>query len=395
MQSINNYNIDNSYTDNSTVVNYYLTPDSGKTLCSPVVFDESSKVFTVPETGQQFLCDYWIYHYTPDNTLTLNGVEFDGNYLGSYILRLADSSYVIGDTVVPAVWVVYMDEKVYVIPYYTNSETGNIVPLDFQPYAYSMVSQSSCSINGHTYTSETSQPPTCVASGERKYTCSVCGNEYVEDIPATGIHSYQYAVSQDPTCTADGVALYTCSVCGDQYTEPIAATGHTDHVLEIVPTVYDEEGIVASLGYTVYECTVCGYQHRVNDDIEADSESLLSGLTGAIKSFSKSIWSAISFGIGKVFSGFTDLIGGIFGFLSDTVLGGVKNFFSSFSDSSILDIFQQENEDGSTTTTLPEGMSGAMATVGGFITGLPSELLGVLVFGIALLLLLAALKLLL
>ena len=60
MQSINNYNTDNSYTDNSTVVNYYLTPNNGETLCSPVVFDESTKVFTVPETGQQFLCDYWI-----------------------------------------------------------------------------------------------------------------------------------------------------------------------------------------------------------------------------------------------------------------------------------------------------------------------------------------------
>lgn len=338
MQSINNYNIDNSYTDNSTTVNYYLTPNNGDTLCSPVVFDESTKVFTVPETGQQFLCDYWIYHYTPDNTLTLNGVEFSGNYLGSYILRLADSSYVIGDTVVPAVWVVYMDEKVYVIPYYTNTETGNIVPLDFQPYSYAMVSQSSCSINGHTYTSDTTQPPTCSVPGERKYTCSVCGNEYVEDIPATGVHSYRYSVSQDPTCTADGVALYTCSVCGDQYTEPIPALGHSYKLIEYVAPEYDENGTAVSAGHYLYECSVCGNQYSETDEIPVTEESWFSWLGGLFKK-------AISAIVNGFASGIEYLLEHVIGGVSDFIVRVTSWAFNLFDGSALVSWFDWFSED--------------------------------------------------
>lgn len=378
MQTINNYNIDNSYTDNSTTVNYFIgsLADDGSVsdIYAPNLFDEDTMIFTEPETGTEYQAAGWLYNY---ETRTY-GIAFDSGVL------------TVNDTGVDYVRLTYGDNAVTVEYFQGDAETL----VSSSSYAYVMASQSACNINGHTYTYETVKEPTCTAPGERKYTCSVCGDEYAEEIPTVG-HSYEYSIYQAPTCTAAGIGLYTCSTCGDQYTEPIAATGHTSELIEYVPTVYDDNGIVVSAGYSVYRCSVCGAEYTVADEIPMESEGWFDGFANAIKSFGKAAFSAIGSGLSKVFSGFTDLIGGIFGFLSDTVLGGVKNFFSSFSDSSILDIFQQENEDGSTTTTLPEGMSGAMATVGGFITGLPSELLGVLVFGIALLLLLAALKLLL
>lgn len=378
MQTINNYNIDNSYTDNSTTVNYFIgsLADDGSVsdIYAPNLFDEDTMIFTDPETGTEYQAAGWLYNY---ETRTY-GIAFDSGVL------------TVNDTGVDYVRLTYGDNAVTVEYFQGDAETL----VSSSSYAYVMASQSACNINGHTYTYETVKEPTCTVPGERKYTCSVCGDEYAEEIPTVG-HSYEYSIYQAPTCTAAGIGLYTCSTCGDQYTEPIVSTGHTPELIEYVPTVYDDNGIVVSTGYSVYRCSVCGAEYTVPDEIPMESEGWFDGFASAIKSFGKAAFSAIGSGLSKVFSGFTDLIGGIFGFLSDTVLGGVKNFFSSFSDSSILDIFQQENEDGSTTTTLPEGMSGAMATVGGFITGLPSELLGVLVFGIALLLLLAALKLLL
>jgi len=87
-----------------------------------------------------------------------------------------------------------------------------------------------------------------------------------------------------------------------------------------------------------------------------------------------------------------DLISGFFGFLSETVLGGVKDFFSSFTDGSLFGFFQQENEDGSSTTGLPSGVSGAFAFISGVIMLLPDELRNLLIFGVGALLFFAVLK---
>ena len=254
-----------------------------------------------------------------------------------------------------------------------------------------MASQSACNINGHTYTYETVQEPTCTTPGERKYTCSACGNEYAEEIATVG-HSYEYSIYQAATCTAAGIGLYTCSICGDQYTEPIAATGQTDKLISYTPTEYDENGIVISTGYSVYECEVCGTQYTVQDEIPMEDEGWFEGFGNAIKSLGKAAWSAISSGIGKFFSGFADLLGGFFGFLSDTLLGGVKDFFTTFSDGSLFSFWTQENEDGTTTTTLPDGLAAAFAFVSGVFMLFPVEIRSLFVFLIAVLIFLGVLK---
>lgn len=69
--------------------------------------------------------------------------------------------------------------------------------------------------------------PTCIAEGSKKRTCTVCGVEKVETIPATGEHTYgEWQVTKQATCTADGTKTKTCTGCGATQTEVIAKLGH-------------------------------------------------------------------------------------------------------------------------------------------------------------------------
>ena len=68
---------------------------------------------------------------------------------------------------------------------------------------------------------------TCVAEGSKKRTCTVCGVEEVETIPATGVHTYgEWQVTKQATCTADGTKTKTCTGCGATQSQVIAKSGH-------------------------------------------------------------------------------------------------------------------------------------------------------------------------
>ena len=110
---------------------------------------------------------------------------------------------------------------------------------------------------------------TCTEEGEKKFTCSICGDEKTEKVSATGHqhteirnkkeatcketgysgdtwckdcgkkilpgqtiaktenHSWDAGkVTTKATCTEEGEKTFTCSICGDKKTEKISATGH-------------------------------------------------------------------------------------------------------------------------------------------------------------------------
>ena len=68
---------------------------------------------------------------------------------------------------------------------------------------------------------------TCVAEGSKKRTCTVCGVEEVETMPATGVHTYgEWQVTKQATCTADGIKTKTCTGCGATQSQSIAKLGH-------------------------------------------------------------------------------------------------------------------------------------------------------------------------
>lgn len=427
MEDLDAYNQSNPYLENQYTPNYYITPDDGDTLYSPAVFSESTKTFTEPHTGNQYLCTRWAYHYSEDNTLTIVGMPvLEGDYLGSYIMDMADNSYYVDGIEIPVLWIIYCTEAMLIMPLYRDAD-GVITPIGYQWYDYAVVAQTECGIGehdmdwettveptctgpgtetgtcsicgetqtyqlnqlDHIYKSSVTQQATCTGTGIMIYTCTACGNEYTETIAATGVHSYNYSLTTTPTCTTEGTALYTCSVCGNQYAETVPAISHKEQIIASVETVYDEDGYVVTAGYTVYECTTCGQQRREVDDVAGTGDDLLGGLGGAITSFAKRAWLAISSGLGKLFSGFADLLGGIFGFFTDTVIGGVKNFFATLSDDSILGYYQDDTG----AAALPEGVGSAMAMIPAFFGGLPAELQAPVIFGIAALFLIAALKL--
>ncbi|MCI9101332.1 MAG: hypothetical protein HFH58_16165 [Lachnospiraceae bacterium] len=67
---------------------------------------------------------------------------------------------------------------------------------------------------------------TCTSSGDKKYSCVVCGHSYNEIIPATG-HDYAQTASKEQTCTEDGYVSYKCTKCNDSYTTAFKAEGHS------------------------------------------------------------------------------------------------------------------------------------------------------------------------
>ena len=85
-------------------------------------------------------------------------------------------------------------------------------------------------------------------------TCEVCGAVVSREILPKG-HQYE-AVVTAPTCTEGGYTTYTCSVCGDSYVDD-----HTDalgHDFQVT-VVEAQEG---AEGYTQHTCLRCGYSYR-------------------------------------------------------------------------------------------------------------------------------------
>jgi len=73
---------------------------------------------------------------------------------------------------------------------------------------------------------ETITQGTCTATGTKKRTCTKCGQGETDEISATG-HSYgNWETTTEATCTEAGTQTKTCSVCNDKQTEAIVALGH-------------------------------------------------------------------------------------------------------------------------------------------------------------------------
>lgn len=133
----------------------------------------------------------------------------------------------------------------------------------------------------------------------------------------------------------------------------------------------------------------------------AETESLWSKLkdavTTGIADLIEGLFTLLTEVLQKLIGAATDLLTGIFSFLTDTVLGGVTDFFTSLTDGSLLDGFQQSTTDAegnvTVTTGLPEGVSAVFAFFSGLFLLMPPELRYAAFFGIGLMLFLAVLKL--
>lgn len=331
-QSISKYNSGNNWVDNSTTVNYFIGTVGEDGTVSDVydiaLYDEETLIFTEPVTGAQYQTSGWTYYYTTR----------------SYDIDVESGTFAIGDSDITQIICTYGDDAVS-IGYYDSS--GSEVQTD--EYAYVMVSQSQCSLTGHVNTVETTKEPTCTRTGERTYTCSVCGNVSVEDIPMMG-HSKQYSEFKSPTCTDSGLALYSCTTCGDEVSENIDPLGHDWLATEVVATTYslpegtscpecsgtDFTGVLddvnqiyncacnscaaawtvsadETLGYTVYTCSRCEKTRIEYDGEDGDGlfksigNFIANGLTWCTEKLSQLVDNFTS--ILDTFNEYTELVG--------------------------------------------------------------------------------------
>ena len=188
----------------------------------------------------------------------------------------------------------------YCISGFDNSLVGDNV-ITISAYGYSAKLTLHIKEHIHNYNLwQTTVNPTCTEGGEMIRSCSVCGAEETKTIDALG-HDYseQWTVDEEADCVNDGSKSRHCSRCdaktdvtvieakghtevvdkavaatctADGYTEgkhcsvcnavikareKIAATGHK-YVETVVEPSYSNRG------YTLYECSVCGYSYKDN-----------------------------------------------------------------------------------------------------------------------------------
>jgi hypothetical protein len=78
---------------------------------------------------------------------------------------------------------------------------------------------------GHDYEAVVTAP-TCTEEGYTTYTCSRCGDSYVDDTVAALGHDYVLTEKLDPTREDDGYEIHTCSRCGDTQKKVLPAIGN-------------------------------------------------------------------------------------------------------------------------------------------------------------------------
>ena len=160
-----------------------------------------------------------------------------------------------------------------------------------------MLEVSTCHVFGEW---QTTVKPTCTEGGEMIRSCSVCGAEETKTIDALG-HDYseQWTVDEEADCVNDGSKSRHCSRC-DAKTDVtvIEAKGHTEVVDKAVAATCTKTGLTegkhcsvcnavivaqekiaatghkyvetvvepsySNRGYTLYECSVCGYSYKDN-----------------------------------------------------------------------------------------------------------------------------------
>ena len=102
----------------------------------------------------------------------------------------------------------------------------------------------------HEYADEVTKQPTCTETGIRTYTCTVCGQNYTEEVPALG-HDYHSEVTVQATCTEKGELTYTCSRCDSSYTEEVVS--HHEYTEQITAAA-----TCTTDGLKTLTCSICG-----------------------------------------------------------------------------------------------------------------------------------------
>jgi len=79
----------------------------------------------------------------------------------------------------------------------------------------------------HKYVPVLTKEASCTEKGEMTYTCSLCNEQYAEEVPVKRHSVTDFKVTDKPTVNDWGYQVGICSVCGEEVTESIPRLGST------------------------------------------------------------------------------------------------------------------------------------------------------------------------
>lgn len=111
--------------------------------------------------------------------------------------------------------------------------------------------------------------PTCTEQGYTTYTCTACGDSYIDDyVPANGHTEGEWFRYSAPTCTQEGEMRLCCNACGEVLGKTAIEKNEHDYTLTVVQPSGGEQG------YSLHTCTQCGYSYKDNFFTEVYTEGL-------------------------------------------------------------------------------------------------------------------------
>jgi len=193
-------------------------------------------------------------------------LSVDGSYLNyntSTNFKFADTAYVwtvaagdsgfIFDSAATTRGIYYQISSTKFGAYSTSYASSASYVSNLMVFKY-QVGDAGCS---HSYISKEITAPTCLGTGSRSHTCSLCGYSYIEEIPATG-HDYELTVVA-PTCENNGYTIHACKNCSYSYNDTaVNPIGHNYSSVVTAPTCTEK-------GYTTYTCSNCGNVYTWNE----------------------------------------------------------------------------------------------------------------------------------
>ena len=109
----------------------------------------------------------------------------------------------------------------------------------------------------HQYENTVTKQPTCAETGTMTYVCSLCGNTYTEEIPATGDHDWgEWETVVPPTSETAGTKKRTCARCGEAEEQEIPPLVSCKH--KYVVNTVTKQPTCAETGTMTYVCSLCG-----------------------------------------------------------------------------------------------------------------------------------------
>ena len=147
-----------------------------------------------------------------------------------------------------------------------------VMLLGMLPFSALAEDTGECPAGGqHNWEGRYDPEPQCVVTGTMHYTCTKCGTERFEPVPALEHAWSDWTVLQEAACAAEGRKVHTCSRCGATEEATIPVIGHYWH-----EQVNEKAATCTTAGYKeyYYVCSTCGATETDEDQQKEEIPAL-------------------------------------------------------------------------------------------------------------------------